>query len=566
MERTSTSRKQLYIGMVLFGIIALLLFVKMATSKELVPDGVSYVDEQKTIVGGFSNQEQLVIPEGVLRVDGDKAYDVIYDQVRRLSIPETMEDLGQPEAFEKSFPNVEEIILGSEGSSKGYVYEQGIFYQKMNGEPTYAAIVIKGLVQGDITMPETVQLMRSDLFVGCDAMTSLSIGSAFRHVDYGEGTYTYLDGSCFEGCSLLKKFKVVGKNDFYKAKNDALYCRDVDNEENIQSLDWKLHIVPRGYEGEYVVHSSTVTVGTGAFYECDKITSIDISAGVTEIKDYAIAGCDILERVTIPSTVQYIKQSFVDCPKLFTLTFTGELYYSKVSYNGLQGEGTLLEKILVPQGSAESYKEVLNEEEAELVLEGEYMSDTPLIEELKQTELYVSIDKDGSLYFQWKQVPYAEGYYVQMKMNGWWKTVATLNRAHSCYIKSLTVEDVDMEEGDAGEFRVIASGKGDLTSISPTKCTCYINPPKIVAVKNKQAGSIFVSWEKKDHVSGFYVELVHSGSVQKVFLLEDPSQTSLTIEGLEKGEPYEVRVYSHTNNEGERIYSDYNSEVCNVAL
>ena len=142
----------------------------------------------------------------------------------------------------------------------------------------------------------------------------------------------------------------------------------------------------------------------------------------------------------------------------------------------------------------------------------------------------------------------------------------TLKRTHSCYVKSLTVADVGMKEGFMQRFRVVAYAGGSITSVSAEMNACYITPPKIMAVKNKEAGSIYVSWQKKAHVSGYYVELMHEGNIENMFWIDDITQTNITIDNLKTGEVYGIRVYTYQNDGEQKIYSDYNSDACNIAL
>lgn len=87
-----------------------------------------------------------------------------------------------------------------------------------------------------------------------------------------------------------------------------------------------------------------------------------------------------------------------------------------------------------------------------------------------------------------------------------------------------------------------------------------------MAVKNKEAGSLFVRWEVNRHASEYYVELVHGGNVEEAFQVDDISKTDITISDLKKGEVYGVRVYAYVKDGKQMIYSDFNSETRNIAI
>jgi len=565
MKELSTSRKQLYMGMILLVLIALLLMVKMVVSDTPVPSGITYQDENETTVNGFTNQETIVVPEGVTTIDGQAISGKKYDKVRTLALPTTLEDIADVESFGAAFPNVEEIVVGTDSSCQGYYYADGILYQKIEGKVSYGLYAFEHLAKGTVVMPNTVQCIKSDLFASCAQMTSLTFGSEFGYVDHGDGNYERINGTCFDGCTGLKEIQVINGNAFYRSENASLYCKDVDRGENADFADWMLLVVPRAYEGKYSVAEGVVTVGAGAFYECDRITEVHISMGVTEIKEHAFVGCDRLSVVTVPATVQYMRQPFDACDELAAITFTGGIYYEKLDYEDLLCGNSGLQKIYVPKGCKEQYVEILSKREARRIKVGDYEPQMPSLDELEQPSFYVTTKEDGGIYFEWKQVPYAKGYYLQKDMGGYWETIRTLRRSHSCYFHTLTMKDVGMEEGKIYRFRVVAYAD-EITRVSKKKSTCYIRTPELIALKNKESESLYVRWETNQDVSGYYVEVSKGNEIVELLHIEDALQGSVTVRNLKKDEVYQVKVYAYKEIEGEKIYSGYSSDTKNVAL
>ena len=74
--------------------------------------------------------------------------------------------------------------------------------------------------------------------------------------------------------------------------------------------------IPAVIDGKIVT-----TIGDGAFYDCDSLTSITIPNSVTTIGDSTFYGCDSLTSIIIPNSVKTIgKYAFSDCDSLTSIT------------------------------------------------------------------------------------------------------------------------------------------------------------------------------------------------------------------------------------------------------
>ena len=94
---------------------------------------------------------------------------------------------------------------------------------------------------------------------------------------------------------------------------------------------------------EYTVTS----IGKYAFYNRDKMTSVNIPEGITSIRDYAFDGCDNLTNVIIPSSVDSTEfGAFYECTGLRDVTLSeGITYIGNLTF----GDCTSLASITIPE-------------------------------------------------------------------------------------------------------------------------------------------------------------------------------------------------------------------------
>jgi hypothetical protein len=62
-------------------------------------------------------------------------------------------------------------------------------------------------------------------------------------------------------------------------------------------------IAYRSKEKNYIIPNSVTSIGFGAFYGCNSLTSINIPNSVTNIGDRAFSLCDSLTNINIPNSV-----------------------------------------------------------------------------------------------------------------------------------------------------------------------------------------------------------------------------------------------------------------------
>lgn len=168
-----------------------------------------------------------------------------------------------------------------------------------------------------IVLPESVTDIGAEAFNSCGRLTSItmpgvtSIGSdAFRQC--GSLTSVVLPksvssiaGNVFTYCYNLERISVDKENENYISADGVLF------DKNCTTL---ITYPTAKKNAVYNIPKSVTTIVSGAFWNCDSLTSVTIPDGVTSIGDYAFFGCSVLASVNIPKGVTSIGEAtFLGC-------------------------------------------------------------------------------------------------------------------------------------------------------------------------------------------------------------------------------------------------------------
>ena len=144
-----------------------------------------------------------------------------------------------------------------------------------------------------IVIPDGVQSISDYVFIDCSGLTSVTMPNGATRI--GERS--------FENCSRLTSVTIpdsvtsIGNRAFYGCTADIIWG----STPQIKEIGAGVF---NGYQGrEIIVPNSVTTIRDNAFEDCGKLTSIIIQAGVTSVGKNILAGCNLLEKVTMPSNL-----------------------------------------------------------------------------------------------------------------------------------------------------------------------------------------------------------------------------------------------------------------------
>ena len=275
-----------------------------------IPEGVVSIDGGA--FQGCSSLTSVTIPEGVTSI-GDYAF---YEcsSLASVTIPDNVTNIGSS-AF-SGCSSLKSVEIEGAASIEDHAFSgckkltDVTFSGNVTSIGDSAFSACERLV--NVVLPESVTDIGANAFSSCERLTSvampgvISIGAdAFRGCENLTDvalpkSVSSVAGNVFTYCYNLERISVDKENGNYSSADGVLFDKNYT----------MLITYPTAKKNTvYNIPKGVTTIVSGAFWNCDSLTSVTIPEGVTSIGDYAFFGCSALASVNIPKGVTSIGEA-----------------------------------------------------------------------------------------------------------------------------------------------------------------------------------------------------------------------------------------------------------------
>ena len=163
-----------------------------------------------------------------------------------------------------------------------------------------------------IVIPDSVTRIGDEAFSDCTELTEINIPKGLK--EHGVGI--------FERCNNLKFILIPSSHPFLKFQDGFLI--------NIKTKT--LVFCVRSKSGKIRIPDGIEIIGTGAFWNCFRLTNVIIPKGVKKIESFAFYGCGWLTEIVIPSSITEVGAFAFEFTNLKSVIISHKLYYHDSSF------------------------------------------------------------------------------------------------------------------------------------------------------------------------------------------------------------------------------------------
>lgn len=176
-----------------------------------------------------------------------------------------------------------------------------------------------------INLPDSISEIKDFAFAYCYALESFYVPTNLSYFGYG----------ALDEMTSLKEFVVSERNSYFKAIDGSLFSYDLSTIVRVPETKTSI-----------MLPSVTKTIGSGAFYKCQKIKQLQLPSGLQTIEKYAFYFMNEITKLDIPNTVTTIEESAFDTmEKLVTIKLPNSM---KSLSDNLFAYCTALENVTLP--------------------------------------------------------------------------------------------------------------------------------------------------------------------------------------------------------------------------
>lgn len=154
----------------------------------------------------------------------------------------------------------------------------------------------------------------------------------------------------------------------------------------------------------------------------------------------------------------------------------------------------------------------------------------------------------------WERADGAGAYAVYRRAEGTssWEPLGQTASGTTCWW-----EDRAAANGVPYRYRVAAVRGASESAPSAEVVRCFVNAPKVKALKRKSADTYLVKWSRNRAADGYQVQYSTSGlfAGKKTVKIADPAEARHVLEGLKSGKTYYARVRAYVKLGGKIYYS-----------